>query len=738
MKVDPTRTTMLRKKFMVDLRRRMESIKRAIYELIVVEDVFGLKAEAGRRFFSSNSLLVVNQRWRFLTTTQKVENFRRWLKQQYASKMLDEQRAMEDGYWRKYIDEGFRKGAGRAFDDTRGSGIEGGQRKMDFVKGTKGEFLRSAFGQPETIDKVKLLAGRVFTELEGITQHMATKMSRTLTDGLVQGKNPLAVARDLTKEIDISRSRAETIARTEIIRAHAEGQLTALEKLGVTRLAVMVEWSTSRDERVCPKCQPMQGAVFTIKEARGMLPRHPNCRCAWKPANLGESKLKQLRGKDKLSAAVRKSIAAERRKGDNTPIDQLMKQSSWQGADVDIAKERPTSLVKPRPAAKGNILGRKAKASSVKFRIEAMPPHFRYGSALEKRTLLRLADERKAIEKKVKAGTATAEELAQLQRIIEERDALRAELQRRMQEAEAAGKAIPDGSKRPRKTTSEPPEPSVRDKAVPSHITYTGKSTPFSRKVWKAVGNGIEDANHARKVGKLIQKEVNKDPHVKELIDELAKANDSGNLIDIINLKRNLASRRREAYHKYLRQVRDFDSDKLSFHSLSSRKTNILFNKGAKFLPDDWTNAVSEGLELNTKRTARGYFQPPGSGRRMSTDKVTTDIAISGANEAGDIATAAHELVHATEWAKPELFRLQEEFIKSRIKPGEVMTSINGRSSEVGYEDKFSEHYCGRWYPAAHREVMSMGASQALIENYYGILNDTDYMDFVLGILAGF
>jgi len=34
---------------------------------------------------------------------------------------------------------------------------------------------------------------------------------------------------------------------------------------------------------VCSECSDLEGNVYTIKEAHGMIPLHPNCRCAWKP-----------------------------------------------------------------------------------------------------------------------------------------------------------------------------------------------------------------------------------------------------------------------------------------------------------------------------------------------------------------------------------------------------------------------------------------------------------------------
>lgn len=268
--------------------------------------------------------------WRFQSSEDKVNQFKAWIQEQYKRLVLDDR-----AVWEKYIKDGFDKGQGRAFDDatrTERAAATAGDR-LDFYQGTRDQFLRSAFGRPIAVEKVKLLAARTFTELEGVSQQMATQMTRSLTDGLVQGKSPRDVARDLANDVDgMPRARAETIARTEIIRAHAEGQLEALEELGVEEVGVAVEWSTTGDAKVCPKCQPLEGMVVKLAEARGMLPRHPNCRCAWIPANVGEQPQGQKKTKPQVTGAIADSQAED---GQGT---------RW-GPGAAIAKRRPRALV---------------------------------------------------------------------------------------------------------------------------------------------------------------------------------------------------------------------------------------------------------------------------------------------------------------------------------------------------------------------------------------------------------
>jgi SPP1 gp7 family putative phage head morphogenesis protein len=190
------------------------------------------------------------------------------------------------------------------------------------------------------------LAGRVFTELKNVTETLATKLSRRLTDGLVQGQNPRTIAKGMVVDLGMASRQAETIARTEIIRAHAEGAIDHYEELGVTELGVMVEWSTAGDGRVCPLCRALEGIVITTKEAHGMFPRHPNCRCTPVPANVGEDTTGQKRGKAKVKAAIDQSIRLGLPKSKKTlPLAQARERSNWAGADKTISKHRPTPTV---------------------------------------------------------------------------------------------------------------------------------------------------------------------------------------------------------------------------------------------------------------------------------------------------------------------------------------------------------------------------------------------------------
>ena len=222
--------------------------------------------------------------WKFNSKPEQVEAFKKWLKTQIDIQF----QKSEDELWIRYIQEGLKKGAQRTFNDYyKGTRFAKGQGA--FYQGSKEQFMQSAFAQPVAVDKVKLMAGRSFNELQGITDEMSMKITRTLTDGLVQGKNPMDIAKDLSNQVNLSKKRAAVMARTEIVRANAEGQILAIRALGIEQVGVAVEWKVNapgvdeKDGGPCKLCAPLEGAMFSLAEAEGLIPRHPNCRCAFIP-----------------------------------------------------------------------------------------------------------------------------------------------------------------------------------------------------------------------------------------------------------------------------------------------------------------------------------------------------------------------------------------------------------------------------------------------------------------------
>ena len=76
----------------------------------------------------------------------------------------------------------------------------------------------------------------------------------------------------------------------------------------------------------CGMCASMEGEIMKVEEARGLIPRHPSCRCAWVPEPITAAT-----PKEDLRDAVNRSIDKERVKGS---LASKKRQSTWAGKDL--------------------------------------------------------------------------------------------------------------------------------------------------------------------------------------------------------------------------------------------------------------------------------------------------------------------------------------------------------------------------------------------------------------------
>jgi SPP1 gp7 family putative phage head morphogenesis protein len=251
----------------------------------------------------------------------------------------------------QYVTSAYMQGMTRAYVDTNKLALAGDME--EHFAGGKEQFLTSAFSGQVATDKIRLLATRNMEMLKGVNADMAGKMNRILSDGLIAGDHPTVIARRMNQEIEgITRKRALVIARTEIIHAHAEGQLDSFDAMNVEAVGGLAEWSTAGDGKVCPKCQPLEGMVLTTQEARGIIPRHPNCRCMWIPAAHWEPTTGQKWAKSSIDQQVRASLKAE---GGKKTLAEARAASRWLGAAKkfgDKSAKKPTTKKRKERSAK--------------------------------------------------------------------------------------------------------------------------------------------------------------------------------------------------------------------------------------------------------------------------------------------------------------------------------------------------------------------------------------------------
>lgn len=309
--IDPSRTGLLRRQFYADLKRRMQIVSKAIEKLFLemgmtedtrraayvldvqmsASDIASLRAEANtiegekEKSHKQRGVTVWNidpNVFIFASSPQKLKLFQSWLKTQVDAGLLSVDGGIKGRPWTaKWVESAYRKGMLRAYMDVH---KREKRTKLPFYGGAKAQFLKDAFLQPVPMATLEMLFLRSFEAMRGISMDMSIKMGRILADGYINGYGPKKIARLMTKEIsNLTRKRAMLIVRTEVIHAHAEGQLDGFQLMGIETVTAEPEVtiSTAGDALVCSKCHALEGKKFTIKKARGVVPVHPRCRCAW-------------------------------------------------------------------------------------------------------------------------------------------------------------------------------------------------------------------------------------------------------------------------------------------------------------------------------------------------------------------------------------------------------------------------------------------------------------------------
>jgi SPP1 gp7 family putative phage head morphogenesis protein len=360
--LDPTRTTMLRRRYMAEMGKRFRALRGAIRKKLVTDDALGLRTPGSLQF---NALTTNAPVWIFLTDAQKLAAFQAWFVQQVQQGILAPAPGADPStpWMTPYVDSAYMQGVQRAYTETHAEAMAEGLPDAIYEGGQEA-FLASSFSGQVATSKVELLATRNFEQLKGVTAAMGQQVNRVLSDGLVAGHSPTKIAKAMNEQIDgMTKKRAMTIARTEIIHAHAEGQLDSFDAMNVEQVGALAEWATAGDGKVCPVCAPLEGAILTIKEARGLIPRHPNCRCMWLPAGVGEETTGQTWAKDIIDFDFRNSMKQETGQTDGKKARAA---SKWQGASKKITDKGKLKPTKKNKAAKAAKLDAAAKAKAAK------------------------------------------------------------------------------------------------------------------------------------------------------------------------------------------------------------------------------------------------------------------------------------------------------------------------------------------------------------------------------------
>tara|TARA_Y100000034_G_C6879363_1_gene402664 strand:- start:311 stop:1885 length:1575 start_codon:yes stop_codon:yes gene_type:complete len=182
----------------------------------------------------------------------------------------------------RWTDVHIRSAYQKSVQQTRANLRKQGVKNLPGFESTQ-EGLAGVFNAPFHADRVQLAYTSTFSNFQGITKAMEAPIAQTIALGMAEGRNPKELAKAIAGirgTIDkVGLQRARTLARTEVIRAHHGANIAEMRAMGIEEVIVKAEWLTAGDNRVCPRCEGMEGQVFKLDEIEPLIPLHPNCRC---------------------------------------------------------------------------------------------------------------------------------------------------------------------------------------------------------------------------------------------------------------------------------------------------------------------------------------------------------------------------------------------------------------------------------------------------------------------------
>jgi len=108
---------------------------------------------------------------------------------------------------------------------------------------------------------------------------LKNELDGLLRNGLIQGKGPIELARELRKIFAVSVMESERLMRTELARVQTAAQKESFERNGFEEY----EYICCGLPDACEACRALDGKIFKVKDmmpGENAPPLHPNCHCS--------------------------------------------------------------------------------------------------------------------------------------------------------------------------------------------------------------------------------------------------------------------------------------------------------------------------------------------------------------------------------------------------------------------------------------------------------------------------
>lgn len=330
---NPTRTITIEKAWRLEIARRWRKFGRLIIEelkrlndQIIVNKAVGINATQTRAYMSFvqqqiNDLLLVTDRAPNWEATYQLQAYQRSLEMFGAQLRAQGETA-----------------AANALETRLGQTLSGF---------TSVASLSAGVGSLAPIhrDALEFVFNRGYESLNGWTDKLAMEIRQSVFNAVEEGQGVAELSRNILKRVEVSKSRANLIAQTEVNQAYGIAQINearrASELLGEP---VGLRWLTRRDDLVRHQHAIWHGTVSDPDETARRKQVSPfNCRCGLAPvvegANTEAKKKKFAKERKELLELEKKKPALPKKKPAKPKPKPLPKAKP---------KPKPTGTTKPR------------------------------------------------------------------------------------------------------------------------------------------------------------------------------------------------------------------------------------------------------------------------------------------------------------------------------------------------------------------------------------------------------
>ena len=151
------------------------------------------------------------------------------------------------------------------------------EEELQRQAGILGKTVRNNAKLAETIPNASFHNATFSERIWGNQTALKAELSKHLQVGMIQGKNPRVLAREIQKTFGASAGSAERLMRTELARVQTEAQRQSFLANGFEMYTFHV------NHGCCAACSDLDGKHFKIKDmmpGKNAPPMHPNCRCS--------------------------------------------------------------------------------------------------------------------------------------------------------------------------------------------------------------------------------------------------------------------------------------------------------------------------------------------------------------------------------------------------------------------------------------------------------------------------